>query len=162
MSSKQHWTAFIITFSNTFRSEPSGYPSNLRVLAKTLFSVTFKWNELECHKQNGPITGYEFRVYYAFWRYIEGVLGPKTTVHTLYVSNTELGGYALSVAAINEASIGEYSSPCTVLYTELGILHVQPITYHHAITFSSPCYEEFTPQYGFDDSSDDTEINSDS
>ena len=104
-------------------SVPSGYPPELRMIAKTLFSVTFKWNELDCHKQNGHITGYGFRTYYDFMQYIDGVLPPNKTVHTIYTANIGLGGYSVSVAAINEAGVGEYSPPCTVLYTELGNLH---------------------------------------
>lgn len=92
------------------------------MIAKTLFSVTFKWGELECHKQNGPISGYAYRIYYAFSQFIEGFLPPNKTEHTIYTSNVELGGYALSIAAMNDAGIGEFSPPCTVLFTELGSL----------------------------------------
>ena len=89
--------------------------------AKTLFSVTFKWNELPCHKRNGPITGYGYRIYHQYMGYIEGVLPPNTTSHTVYTANLEQGGYSMSVAAINEAGVGEFSPPCIVLYTELGM-----------------------------------------
>ena len=88
--------------------------------AKTLFSVTFKWNELACHKRNGPITGYGYRIYYDYMHYIEGVLPPNKTTHTIYTANLGVGGYSLSIAAINPAGVGEFSPQYTVLYTELG------------------------------------------
>ena len=70
--------------------------------------------------RNGPITGYGYRIYYDFNRYIEGVLPPNKTTHTIYTADLERGGYSMSIAAINQAGAGEYSPPCTVLYTELG------------------------------------------
>ena len=85
-------------------TEPSGAPSNLRIVYQTSTSVTFQWNELKCHEENGPITGYEYRVYHTLFHYTDGKVDRNTTTYTIYDTNVQ----EFSVAAINDAGIGDH------------------------------------------------------
>lgn len=93
----------------------------MEINAKTLFSITFQWKELECQKQNGPITGYQYRIYHDHLHYTEGSVGPDTTSHTVLISNTEENVQAFSVAAINIAGVGEHSPPLRAATTDSGV-----------------------------------------
>ena len=59
---------------------------------------------MNCHEENGPITGYEYRLYHTLLPYTDGTVDQNTTTYTIYDTNVE----AFSVAAINEAGIGEH------------------------------------------------------
>ena len=93
-----------------FYAGPSGYPSKLKIVNQTSTYVTFQWNHLECDQENGPITGYEYRAYYDLFQYTEGTLNQNTTTYTIYDADI----LAFSVAAINEAGIGEHCYPLHV------------------------------------------------
>ena len=72
---------------------------------------------MKCHKENGPIAGYEYRAYYDLFHYTEGKLDQKTTTYTIYDTNIQ----AFSVAAINEAGIGEHCPPLQINKMASGI-----------------------------------------
>ena len=72
--------------------------------------MTFEWQPLECFEENGPIIGYSYRVYSNFVHYMEGLLGRNKTVLTVWHTNIQ----AFSVAAMNDAGIGEHCPPVQV------------------------------------------------
>ena len=94
---------------------PSGYPLNANIILSSS-SLTFEWQRLECFEENGPITGYEYRVYYNLVDYIKGVVAKNITQLTVMHTNVQ----AFSVAAINEAGIGRHSPPVQIPGFELG------------------------------------------
>ena len=81
----------------------------------SLSSITVHWGAIDCIYQNGDITGYSVR--YG----VEGS-GSMKTLNMSGSSATEvtISGlvnattYAIEVAAVNSAGIGEYSTPLTV------------------------------------------------
>lgn len=87
-----------------FYKGPSEHPSELQVIMQTSSTVTFQWKELECYEENGPITGYHYRVYYSHSYYTEGEVDRNTTKITLLHNNME----GFSVAAVNKAGMGEH------------------------------------------------------
>ena len=91
-------------------TEPFGYPSKLTIVLQTSTFVTFQWNELKCHEENGPITGYEYRLYHTQFHCTDGKVDRNTTTYTLYDTSVQ----AFSVAAINEAGIGEHCPPLQI------------------------------------------------
>ena len=78
--------------------------------------MTFQWQPLECFEENGPITGYYYRVYYNLVDYVEGLVGSNKAVLTLLHINIQ----AFSVAAMNEAGIGEHCPPVQIPNYNLG------------------------------------------
>ena len=72
--------------------------------------MTFQWKQLECYKENGPITGYHYRINYNMSSYIAGNVGVITTRLTVMKINVK----HISVAAINEAGIGPHCPPVPV------------------------------------------------
>ena len=89
---------------------PSGYPSQLQIIKQTFLEVTFQWKELACYERNGPITGYHYRVYYDLHHFDEGEVDKNTTMVTLFHRCMK----SFTVAAANEAGIGEYCPPLLV------------------------------------------------
>ena len=87
-----------------FHEGPSGYPSELQVISQTSSVVSFQWKELECYEQNGPITGYNYRVYYNLSYHTEGEVDRNTTMVTLLHNNMQ----GFSVAAMNKAGMGKH------------------------------------------------------
>ena len=77
---------------------------------QTPSTVTFRWKELDCYEENGPITGYQYRAYYGLFNSIENVLDNNTTMVTLPSENM----LSLSVAAMNEVGIGDHCPPILV------------------------------------------------
>ena len=100
------------TLSHVYKlyAGPSGYPSKLKIVHQTSTHVTLQWNHLECDQENGPITGYEYHAYYDLFEYTEGTLDQNTTTYTIYDADIQ----AFSVAAINEAGIGEHCYPLQI------------------------------------------------
>ena len=97
-------------FINFSFKEPSGHPSELQIIKQTSSTVTFRWKELDCYEENGPIIGYQYRAYYGLFDYIANVLDSNTTMVTLSSENM----LSLSVAAMNEAGIGDHCPPTLV------------------------------------------------
>ena len=77
--------------------------------------MTFRWKELACYEENGPITGYQYQVYYLS-HYEEGNVDRRTTMITLHYNNM----HSFSVAAKNEAGVGEHCPPLQVPYFHEG------------------------------------------
>lgn len=72
--------------------------------------MTIQWKQLECYEENGPITGYHYRINYNMSSYIAGNVGANTTTLTLVKENVK----HISVAAINKAGIGPHCPPVSV------------------------------------------------
>ena len=89
---------------------PSAYPPNVEIIKQTFQEVTFQWKELACPEQNGPITGYLYRVYYDHINFDEGRVDKNTATVTLLYKRMK----TFSVAAANEVGIGQYSPPLLV------------------------------------------------
>lgn len=92
--------------------EPSGYPSNLRIISIVHLTVTFQWSKLECDKQNGPLSGYEYRLH-TNSRQVTDVVDPDVTAHSVLVEKP--GIVAFSVAAVNSVGVGPHSPPVEAL-----------------------------------------------
>ena len=99
--------------------EPSGYPSIVNIFQSSS-SVTLEWQPLECFEENGPIIGYNYRIYKNLVDYRGYVVGRNITVLTLM--NTYM--QAFSVAAINKAGIGEHCPPVQITSFNLGINNI--------------------------------------
>ena len=91
-------------------TEPSGYPSELQIIMQTSLTVTFQWKALECYEENGPIIGYHYRAYQDLFHYDEGTANWNATTISLISSNLK----SFSLAAMNEAGIGEHCPPIEV------------------------------------------------
>ena len=65
---------------------------------------------MKCHQQNGPISGYIYQLYHDLVHFSEGI------VHDTIITLPFIGGSFMqfSVAAMNEAGVGEYSPPFTI------------------------------------------------
>ena len=94
--------------------------------------MTFEWQPLECFEENGPITGYIYRIYHNFVDYMEGSVERTKTNLTVMHANVQ----AFSVAAINKAGIGEHCPPVLVLSFNLG-QYKNTITYLNKIVVCS-------------------------
>ena len=94
--------------------EPSAFPTHLKVVLQTRNTVTLQWKRLECYEENGPIVGYQYRIYsdLIHQHYQEGIVDGGTNRIRLLFGNTRKK--AFSVAAINEAGVGQHS-PLLVL-----------------------------------------------
>ena len=79
-------------------------------------SITFEWNQLKCHQQNGRMVGYQYRLYYSAIAYTHGYVGPMTTSLTTY----DMSVIGFSVAAINVAGIGPHCSRLSIQGTLWG------------------------------------------
>ena len=66
------------------------------------------WEPLECYQENGPIAGYQYRVYYDITNYSDATVARNVTILNLLLHRTLK---AFSVAAMNEAGIGEHCPP---------------------------------------------------
>ena len=100
-------------------TEPSSYPPDLMITAKTSSFITFQWSKLKCHQENGPITGYQYRVYRDLFQYTEGTIDQSTTTYTVF-DTTML---SFSVAAMNEAGIGEHCPPLQIPMSDQSLMY---------------------------------------
>ena len=91
-------------------TEPSVYPSEVRIIMQTSLTVTFQWKALECYEENGPIIGYHYRAYQDLLHYDEGIVNWNVTTATFISSDLN----SFSLAAMNEAGIGEHCPPIQV------------------------------------------------
>ena len=83
--------------------------------------MTFQWKELECYEENGPITGYNYRIYQDMSRYISGNVGANTTRLSLFKANIQY----FRVAAINKAGIGPHCPQIPVPRFDQGDVNFQ-------------------------------------
>ena len=72
--------------------------------------MTFQWTELECYEENGPITGYQYRIYYDHAHYNQGTV--KKNINTLTKLKANIQNF--SVAAINKVGVGPHCPPVPV------------------------------------------------
>ena len=93
-------------------SVPTGAPQSLEAVFVQPTEVSFRWREVPCIQQNGPITGYVVR-YYVTCGADRNVHQNKSVVTTGDIiddltPNTE---YAFHVAAVNVNGTGPFSEP---------------------------------------------------
>ena len=106
---------------DTFFAVPSAAPTLIYTHEFTSFSVTLRWDSVDCIEQNGNIRGYSLR-YSAEESetiktvYVSGGATTKTTIYGLNPSTK----YFIEVAAVNSAGTGVYST--TIIITTKGIL----------------------------------------
>ena len=87
---------------------PSVAPTSLRVSGVNASSITVQWDTVPCIEQNGNITGYLFRYSYEnSQNYIISISGENMTEAAIPRQPTE---YSVSVAAVNGAGTGPFSS----------------------------------------------------
>lgn len=101
--------------------EPTGYPSDVKIISQTSAFVTFHWRELECHEENGPITGYNYLICTHHASCSIGSVDASTT--KLTVSNMNIHNFR--VAAINKVGIGPHSPPVLVPSFDKGSAKVE-------------------------------------
>ena len=89
--------------------EPSAFPAHLKVVLQTRTAITVQWKRLECYEENGPITGYQYRIYSDLIHYNEGIVDGGTNRVKLMFGN--MRKRAVSVAAINEIGVGQHCPP---------------------------------------------------
>ena len=95
---------------------PSASPTGFAVLSVTNLSVTLTWNDLPCVDQNSPLLGYV----------IEYTPDGGMASTTLLTGDNQLTGlaactnYTLRIAAQNDAGIGAFSSPLSIITNETG------------------------------------------
>lgn len=91
-------------------AEPSAAPPDLGIESTTPSSVTCAWDEMECDKSNGQITGYQFRFYVEGSlqnvEFIEGADSTGVRIDQLLPCKHL---YKVSVAAVNDAGLGPES-----------------------------------------------------
>ena len=131
--------------------EPTGYPSEVKAIVQKATTVTFEWKKLECYQENGPITGYQYRIYYNQTHYNKGKVIGKTTRLTMVGKKAR----SFSVAAINEAGIGPHCPPvpvpsffegCANVYKDLIVCtlkYVCSCTFHQVYLGRDPMSEIF-------------------
>lgn len=93
---------------------PSGYPSGLHPTSVHDTSITLSWNKLPCKQENGPIIGYQCRLFLHSKLYsTDRIMGSESTTYTAkeLSPHTE---YDFDIAAINEKGVGDFSPPVTV------------------------------------------------
>lgn len=90
-------------------SGPSTYPPSLQVNKRERSLLSFVWQQLECADQNGPIIGYECRLYvdshFSKRLYVGDAANTSITIPDL----SSCTSYSLSVAAVNEGGTGDHS-----------------------------------------------------
>ena len=76
----------------------------------TVFTITFKWDPVDCMYQNGVITEYIIQ-YYKQDRENETIVNTTTSVLEYTITDLQpLTVYVIEVAAVNDAGIGIYDS----------------------------------------------------
>lgn len=95
-------------------SEPTGYPSNVRILSSTRHTLSLTWDEVNCYERNGLIIGYQCRLYSNHTHYTTNILGfgVKLPIQISLAMNITI--LAISVAAVNDVGVGPYSKPVGV------------------------------------------------
>ena len=96
---------------------PTSAPPGFAVVSVDSTSVTMTWDELPCFSQNGPILSYVLR-------YTPD--GGTTFTAELPLGSNQINGlepctrYILMIAAQNDAGIGIFSSPLSVVTSGVG------------------------------------------
>ena len=95
----------------TFLTAPSAAPENIMIDEITVFTITVKWDPVDCMHQNGLITEY-IKQYYKQDRENETIVNSTTTSMLEYTITDlhPLTVYVIEVAAVNDAGIGIYGN----------------------------------------------------
>ena len=78
-------------------------------------SLKFGWNEIECEQRNGALLGYELKLFYSDKICTERVTA-SVTAYTVVPKSKPQNSMpsAISVAAINQVGVGDYSLPLKI------------------------------------------------
>lgn len=88
---------------------PSGYPLDLNVISADAISVIFSWSKVDCEKINGALLGYECKIFFHNFTHMERIAASITTcTYTITLPEFQTVPLAFSVAAINEAGVGDH------------------------------------------------------
>ena len=100
-----------------FLSGVCGYPQGLRGVCNDPEegSITFGWKAVDCERMNGLLLGYEVKLHYDEETRTERVVESVTT-YTISPLTKPGWSYpkAISVAAVNEVGVGDYSPPVKI------------------------------------------------
>ena len=95
---------------------PSAAPTSLHVSGVNASSITVQWDTVPCIDQNGDITDYSVEyidVYFGSQNYTNiSISGENMTEAAIPRQPTE---YSVSVAAVNRAGTGPFSSSHTIV-----------------------------------------------
>ena len=99
---------------------PATHPLDLQVVRFHSSRLTFEWQKMESSFENGPISGYEVRLYVDSC-YTTHIIN-NVSINSYTVEGVEPGvsAYGLSVAAVNDAGVGCHS-PIVWLNTTLAM-----------------------------------------
>ena len=93
----------------TFLTAPSAAPENIMIDEITAFTITVKWDPVDCMHQNGVITEYIIQ-YYKQDRENETMVYTTSMLEYTITDLQPLTMYVIEVAAVNDAGIGIYDS----------------------------------------------------
>ena len=99
-------------------AEPTGAPKNVKILWIRETSAELSWETIRCHHQNGKLLRYLVRHDYELPNGTFAVQQSKTFRDELYIILTNLRPnrmYAVRVAGVNDAGVGAFSSPVTLI-----------------------------------------------
>ena len=95
-------------------SEPTGYPSNIRILSSERSNLILTWDELNCYERNGPIIGYQYRLYINHTHYTSDMVKFDVKLPIQLSVRNHITVLAISIAAVNDVGVGFYSEPIGV------------------------------------------------
>ena len=93
----------------TFLTAPSAAPENIMIDEITVFTITVKWDPVDCMYQNGVITEYIIQ-YYKQDRENETMVYTTRMLEYTITDLQPLTVYVIEVAAVNDAGIGIYDN----------------------------------------------------
>ena len=106
--------SFIIISLSFLFIAPSGWPSSLQIFAANSTANNLTWNEVNCSRRNGLITGYTVMISNSSITY-----NLNSTERYIILNDLVFGTvYNISVAAVNSVGRGPFSDPMTI---EIGI-----------------------------------------
>ena len=106
---------YVIYYSFIFLNiAPSGWPISLQVFAANSTTNNLTWNEVNCSRRNGLITGYTVMISNSSITY-----NLNSTERYIILNDLVFGTvYNISVAAVNSVGRGPFSDPMAI---EIGI-----------------------------------------
>ena len=93
----------------TFLTAPSAAPENIMIDEITVFTITVKWDPVDCMHRNGFITDYIIQ-YYKQDRENETMVYTTSMLVYTITDLQPLTVYVIEVAAVNDAGIGLYGN----------------------------------------------------
>lgn len=103
---------------------PTGFPGGLRIVSVNSSFIKFRWNKLECNKQNGPLIGYQYKVC-TVHKCLDGMIDSKETSCILHFEHRDSNKCTISIAAVNEVGIGDYSPNVSVTNLDSSVEYFQ-------------------------------------